>query len=195
MKKQQIAVKYFVSNLFPEQRRIVFRIIVFMTTNNLQIPCQKIISGGQTGVDRAVLDACLKYSFPCGGWCPHGRKAEDGKIPSNYPLHEMKESEYAARTRKNVSESDGTLILAPEKLQGGTFLTKQFSIEESKPVRIIRPDTNPGRLLTWLAINNITILNIAGPRQSEWPDAYSSAYRFTTELIVKIKFSASDILP
>ncbi|MDX8338525.1 putative molybdenum carrier protein [Draconibacterium sp. IB214405] len=166
-----------------------------MTTTKLQIPCQKIISGGQTGVDRAVLDACLQYSFPCGGWCPKNRKAEDGKIPDLYPLEEMEESEYKARTRKNVIEADGTLILAPEKLQGGTFLTKQFSIENNKPVRIIRPETNPDKLLIWIIINNISVLNIAGPRQSEWSEAYSAAYRFTTELIVKIKFSASDIQP
>ncbi|WP_321368243.1 putative molybdenum carrier protein [uncultured Draconibacterium sp.] len=164
-----------------------------MTTNKIQILCQKLISGGQTGVDRAVLDACLKYSFPCGGWCPKGRKAEDGKIPGSYPLQEMKEVEYEVRTRKNVIESDGTLILAPEKLQGGTLLTKHFSLEVNKPYRIIRPETNPSKLLSWIAINNIRILNIAGPRQSEWPQAYSAAYRFTTELIVKIKFSASDI--
>ena len=143
-----------------------------MTTNKIQIPCQKIFPGGQTGVDRAVLDACLKYSFPCGGWCPKNQKAEDGKIAAKYPLNELPLENYAARTRKNVSESDGTLIVVSEDLKGGTLLTQQFAHEYKKPVRIVRPDANPSHLIPWIILNNINTLNVAGPRESEWNNAY-----------------------
>lgn len=162
-----------------------------MTANKTQIPCQKLNSGGQTGVDRAVLDACLKYSFPCGGWCPKNRKAEDGKIAAKYHLNELPQEDYAARTRKNVSESDGTLIVVSEDLKGGTLLTQQFAHEYKKPVRIVRPDANPSHLIPWIILNNINTLNVAGPRESEWINAYALTYRFITELIVKIKSSAS----
>ncbi|KJF44707.1 putative molybdenum carrier protein [Draconibacterium sediminis] len=166
-----------------------------MTKNKIQIPCQKLISGGQTGVDRAVLDACLNYSFPCGGWCPKNRKAEDGKIAAKYPLKELPEEDYAARTHRNVTDSDGTLILVSEDLTGGTLLTQQFAQKLKKPLRIVRTDTNPSHLIPWLILNNINTLNVAGPRESEWTDAYPRTYRFITELIVKIKSSASAMLP
>lgn len=166
-----------------------------MTTNKSQILCQKLISGVQTGVDRAVLDVCLKYSFPCGGWCPKGRKAEDGIIPETYPLKELAECEYEFRTRKNVTESDGTLILAPNILKGGTLLTQQFAHQLNKPLRIVRPKTNPSHLLPWLFLNNIITLNVAGPRESEWVNAYSATYRFITELIVQIYSSATESQP
>jgi hypothetical protein len=78
-----------------------------VTTSTLE----KIISGGQTGVDRGALDAALEASFPCGGWCPKGRKAEDGPIPARYPLKEMDGPAYRLRTERNVRDSDGTLIL------------------------------------------------------------------------------------
>jgi hypothetical protein len=84
----------------------------------------KIISGGQTGVDRGALEAALSASFPCGGWCPAGRKAEDGVIPEKYPVTPLPGGGYRARTRKNVQESDGTVILAPGELTGETALTR-----------------------------------------------------------------------
>lgn len=157
-----------------------------MLQNKLQILCQNIISGGQTGVDRAVIDACLRFGFPCEGWCPKGRKAEDGVIPLKYPLTETAQKEYACRTRKNIIDSDGTIILAPGKLSKGTLLTLNYALEEKKPVRIVRPETPSDRLIIWLMLNKIKTLNIAGPRISEWPKAYRIAYRFTAELINQI---------
>ena len=73
----------------------------------------RIISGGQTGVDRGALDAALKASISCGGWGPKGRKAEDGPIPERYPLQELPGADYLHRTRRNVVDSDGTDGLAP----------------------------------------------------------------------------------
>ncbi len=87
------------------------------------LPIAKIISGGQTGVDRAALDVAIELELPCGGWCPRGRLAEDGTVPDRYPLQETRSAEYAERTERNVIDSDGTLIIATRPLTGGTALT------------------------------------------------------------------------
>jgi predicted Rossmann fold nucleotide-binding protein DprA/Smf involved in DNA uptake len=95
---------------------------------------RKIVSGGQTGVDRAALDIALALGIPCGGWCPRGRGAEDGVIPARYPLQETCSHDYAERTRRNVIDSDGTLILAIGALHGGTLLTAQLAEKAASPV-------------------------------------------------------------
>lgn len=92
-----------------------------MTTLNIQTACQKIIPGGQTGVDRGALDACLDKNFPCGGWCPKGRLAEDCRIDLKYPLTKTESSSYNFRTRRNVLDSDGTLNIAKNKYLCGKF--------------------------------------------------------------------------
>ena len=84
-----------------------------------------IISGGQTGVDRGALDAALRLGIPCGGWCPAGRRAEDGRIDSRYPLRESNSADYSARTYQNVFAAEGTLIISPQPLVKGTLLTRQ----------------------------------------------------------------------
>ncbi len=95
---------------------------------------EKIISGGQTGVDRAALDAALQCGFPCGGWCPKGRRAEDGRIDDRYPLSETPKRRYQQRTEWNVRDSDGTLILATGELTGGTLLTARLAEEYERPL-------------------------------------------------------------
>ena len=90
---------------------------------------KKIISGGQTGVDRGALDAALAAGFSCGGWCPQGKRAEDGKIPDRYPLEETRSAHYLDRTHRNVEDSDGTLIIARVPLLGGTRATARFAEE------------------------------------------------------------------
>lgn len=160
-----------------------------MTTFNKQTTCQKIISGGQTGVDRAVLDVCLDKKFPCGGWCPKERLAEDGRIDLKYPLKEAENSSYDYRTRLNVMNSDGTLIIAPEKLSGGTLLTLKIATELKKPVLVFVPEkqgkskTEIEKIRLWINANNIRILNVAGPRKSEWKEGYDIALKMVSELI------------
>ena len=155
----------------------------------LQIPCQRIISGGQTGVDRGALDACLDMNFPCGGTCPKNRLAEDGTIPQKYPLTEAQESTYEFRTRQNVIKSDGTLILSGVELTGGTLLTSELAQKLEKPFLIISPEDSPDTVLNWITNLNIKILNAAGPRESEWPEAYEFSYQFFTKLIQQIRKS------
>jgi hypothetical protein len=97
----------------------------------------KIVSGGQTGVDRGALDAALAAEFPCGGWCPEDRAAEDGPIEARYPLTPMARGGYRERTRQNVLDSDGTAILFYGVLGGGTLLTLNLCKREGKPHVVI----------------------------------------------------------
>jgi len=164
-----------------------------MTTKNFQIPCQKIISGGQTGVDRGALDACLKKNFPCGGWCPKSRLAEDGIITDKYPLKETEQNDYSFRTRQNVIESDGTLILSPQKLFGGTLLTQQLTEEYKKPVLFLASEPNVKAVINWLIENKIGVLNVAGPRKSEWNKGYDLSFNLISDVVNEIKNQRSGI--
>lgn len=141
---------------------------------------EKIVSGGQAGVDRAALDTALALGIPCGGWCPKGRRAEDGVIPERYPLTETISKDYRVRTRRNAREADGTLILVRGSLSGGTALTRRLAEEMGRPCLVInltrRPRTSDVR--AWLAANNIRILNVAGPRESGQPGICIQARRF-----------------
>lgn len=142
----------------------------------------KIVSGGQTGVDRGALDAALERGFACGGWCPRGRRAEDGPIPMQYPLQELDSGRYLDRTHRNVADSDGTLILRRGKLTGGTKATAQFACKIGKPLLVIdfhgaEADTAVARIGEWVATGRIEILNVAGPRESSLPGVQDETSR------------------
>lgn len=159
-----------------------------------QIACQKIINGGQTGVDRGALDACPDNKFPSGGWCPKNRLAEDGKINPGYPLHETKDRNYDTRTRKNVQNSTGTLIITSGNLSGGTLLTCQTANKQNKPVMIISPaksefDKGIFEITNWIKENKIDILNVADPRSSEWEQGYRFSYHIVSAIILKMQTS------
>lgn len=106
----------------------------------------KIISGGQTGVDRAALDFALNNEIVCGGWCPKGRIAEDGQIHEKYPLQEASAESYSWRTELNVRDSDATLVLSSGKIGNGTELTIKMAQKMRKPIFIIDLDNNNERL-------------------------------------------------
>ncbi len=130
---------------------------------------QRIVSGGQTGVDRAALDVALATGLDCGGWCPRGRRAEDGRIPERYPLAETDSASYRSRTKQNVRDSDGTLILAVGPLTGGSRLTQRIALELAKPVLAVDLSDPPtaAAVRKWLAEHTIRVLNVAGPRASQ----------------------------
>ncbi|MCZ6836201.1 MAG: putative molybdenum carrier protein [Planctomycetota bacterium] len=146
---------------------------------------RKIVSGGQSGVDRAALDASLECGIPIGGWCPRGRKAEDGDIDSKYPLCETKTTGYSDRTEFNVRDSDGTLIITSGPLKGGTSLTASLARQYEKPCLVIDPDESASieTIHAWLIANKIQTLNIAGPRESGCPGIYEKTYTFVRALL------------
>lgn len=129
----------------------------------------KIVSGGQTGVDRGALDAALALGIEHGGWCPAGRLAEDGRVPTVYRLVETDSSYYPDRTEKNVRDSDATLILYRGRMTGGTKLTKRLCQQVGRPELSISI-TDAGRardkIVFWLNQVRPEVLNVAGPRES-----------------------------
>ena len=138
---------------------------------------KKLISGGQTGADRAALDAALEAGFPCGGYCPAGRLAEDGPIDTRYPFTEIAGG-YAGRTEKNVIHSDGTVLFYDLQVRGGTRLTRELCQKHNKPHLLInlsgRKKVAPLQCIQeFITENNIEVLNIAGPRASESPAIYA----------------------
>ena len=144
----------------------------------------KIVSGGQTGVDRAALDAALTLKIPCGGWCPHGRLAEDGVIAPAYPLQETPSADYAERTEWNVRDSDGTLILARGEPTGGTAMTVDFARRWHRPCLVLDLDRRPApeQARVWARAERVRVLNVAGPRESKQPGIYDEAKKFLQQL-------------
>ena len=150
---------------------------------------QTIISGGQTGVDRAALDVALELGIPCAGWCPKGRRAEDGPIDIHYPLKETPSANYRMRTERNVRDSDGTLIFTWRKPKGGTGLTIKFAQKYKKPYFVVdlSVEGDPESVQRWGEVNKINVLNIAGLRESELPGIYHQAVEFLRKLFNKTK--------
>lgn len=156
---------------FPEPRRL----------------CERIVSGGQTGADRGALDFAIKHGYIHGGWAPHGRLAEDGLIPAKYQLTEMAEGGYRQRTRRNVADSDATLIVNLGELDGGTLATQVFAEKSGKPCLVVQAD--PGisegmvdSVIAWLRQHDVKILNVAGPRESKRP----GICRLTSEMLTAV---------
>ena len=138
----------------------------------------RIVSGGQTGVDRAALDAAMELKLDTGGWCPKGRRAEDGEISQKYPLKETPSDDYAQRTEWNVRDSNATLILANEPISGGTAFTRELTVRYKKPCLVISPDVPDEKIkefLEWVTQYKIQILNVAGPRDTSDHAIYMNA--------------------
>jgi len=149
---------------------------------------RKIVSGGQTGVDRAALDAARAHGLPVGGWCPQGRRAEDGTIPDRYPLRETPSAEYEQRTAWNVRDSDGTLIVTDGTLEGGTALTMREAERQGRPVLHVRTDDPvPVEMIRgWGETSDVRVLNVAGPRASEVEGIYDHARRILEALLEQV---------
>lgn len=138
----------------------------------------RIVSGGQTGADRAALDWAIGNDVPHGGWCPCGRKAEDGVLPAKYELRETESTDYRQRTRQNVIDSNGTLVVNLGLLDGGTLKTEQLAKSLGKPHLVLQLDAgirdeDVQQLLDWLQHESIATLNVAGPRESKRPGIYA----------------------
>lgn len=133
---------------------------------------RKIVSGGQTGVDRGALDLALELGLEHGGFCPQGRRAEDGVIPAIYELVSTESTGYPQRTRMNVRHSDATLILTPERRPtGGTRLTAKMALEGGGPWLAADPtgERHVVKVASWLEKIDPEVLNVAGPRESKFP--------------------------
>ena len=143
----------------------------------------KVVSGGQTGVDRAALDVARELRLPHGGWCPRGRRSEDGVIPHVYELTETPESRYEQRTEWNVRDADATLLLFRDELSGGTAFTLQCvrSLGRSHAAVDLGRAPDPLALAEWIA--GFHVLNVAGPRESRQPGIYEEARRYLLDLL------------
>src|SRR5260370_16434417 len=141
----------------------------------------KIISGGQTGVDRAALDAALKHRIDCGGLCPTGRLDEFGRIPDLYPVKELEQGSFAERTLQNVKDSEGTIVIYFNELRSGTEYTVQCCKQLQRPHKLINaanisPQEAAKLIVNFVRENKIDILNVAGPRQTQRPEESKHAF-------------------
>jgi hypothetical protein len=158
-----------------------------------------IISGAQTGVDRAALDAALELGFPCAGWCPAGRLDEAGVIPERYPVKELKKGGFLKRTIQNLHDADGTLILYFGELEGGTQNTLLFCIKGERPYCLIhaseiKMERAVELALEFVAKRKLKTLNVAGPRASKCPEGYDYAYRVVSELLRRLDAASPQAL-
>ena len=172
-----------------------------------------LISGGQTGVDRAALDFAMTAGIPCAGWCPAGRRAEDGRIPDRYQLKEASSATYQQRTRLNVKDADATLIFTAPVQSRGTALTAECCHALRRPFMVVdiaagyitrngqnpqeeqtdatnlsepvKKVMKPEKILAWLHLVKPSILNIAGPRASECPEAAEIVVSFLSTLLTR----------
>jgi hypothetical protein len=149
----------------------------------------KVVSGGQTGVDRGALEAAIEAGIEHGGWCPRGRLAEDGPIPAKFRLRETESPLYHIRTERNVIDSDGTLILHFGPLTGGTLLTRRLARAHSRPLLEIdlQQPSSPWGACSWLRSHRIGVVNVAGPRESSQTGIQDAARAWLGKLLAVVQ--------
>ena len=168
---------------------------------------EKIISGGQTGVTGAALDAAIHLDIAFGGWCPQGRIDEEGIIPEKYNvLQEIsgnfnnEKENYDTRTKYNIRDSDATLILVPRiplppAIKDGTLLTIDEVQKQNKPYLMTDLSealrNNVEHIINWINQNNIKILNVAGPRESSSPEIYQLSLKLLEKTLYDLKYKLS----
>jgi len=153
----------------------------------------KIISGGQTGADRAALDVAIQLKISHGGWIPKGRLTENGRLDDKYHLKETGSANYNKRTEQNVIDSHGTLIISHGKLTGGSEYTRDMVLHHGRPCLHIDLNKTESfqaakQIKSWLAEHKIEVLNVAGPRASKDPSIYQA-----TVDILKTVFYQDDL--
>lgn len=150
-----------------------------------QVPKLKIISGGQTGVDRAGLDAAMALGLEVGGWCPRGRRANDGRVPDRYPLLEMHSDDYRVRTRMNILRSDTTLLLRRGRQTPGSRSTWWIAEAEKKKLVEVELEDISGPAYEYVRarIQGARVLNVAGPSEESRPGIYDQALDFMAKLL------------
>jgi len=172
----------------------------------------KIISGGQIGADRGGLDAAIHCDLPHGGWCPRGRKAEDGVIPVEYHLTEMSSAAYRPRTKTNVVDSDATVIFTYGPLSGGSLKTMTYAHHLEKPyheVDLLRTEQKKAviKIMRWLAgdegLNDYDayvaypplacILNVAGSRETHAPGIQAAVFRVMVDVLMKVNLTSKHV--
>lgn len=150
----------------------------------------KIISGGQTGVDRAALDVALDLGIPVGGWCPRGRWAEDGPIPERYPLVETRSRDVNVRTQRNVECSTATLVLTRGSPMGGTRFTVEFAQTLRRPLLVVdlsqSADDPVDQIAQWIEQVRPAVLNVAGPRESGAPGISEQAAQVLSAVLERV---------
>lgn len=159
----------------------------------------KILSGGQTGADRGGLDASIVLGIEHNGYCPKGRKSEDGKIPKIYNMIETESDKYPPRTLLNIKNSDGTIIFTKTPMGRGSELTIKFCKQETKPYAVIyyscfNSDKNEIKTMItntaeWIKFRKINCLNIAGSRESHCPGIQETVKNFLVEVINELRVS------
>lgn len=149
---------------------------------------KKVISGGQTGVDRGGLDAAKDVGIPHGGWCPKGRKAEDARIPEEYDLEEVGSFDYKVRTERNIEEADVTLVLCFGRLSGGTAYTVNVARRLGKVCHTVnlRKYPDPAQVVERLQGEKGSVLNVAGPRESKKIGAQAITRKFLREVFKEL---------
>jgi hypothetical protein len=145
----------------------------------------RVVSGGQTGVDRAALDAALELGLAIGGWCPKGRRAMDGRVPERYPLRETPARAYRQRTEWNVRDADASLVLFHGELSGGTRLTAELAARYIRPLLLVDLEVpeSPSAVRQWLREQRVAVLNVAGPREESAPGIYREARAYLLQVL------------
>ncbi len=146
----------------------------------------KILSSGQAGVERAALDVAIATEIDCGGWCAKGRMAEDGPLDAKYPVVETNTMSATKSSEANIRDSDGTLLLVWGKMAGPTLKTAAIAARLNKSLFIANMSENPsvGEIEAWATKSKIKVLNVAGQKASEVPDAYNKAFKFLKVVLV-----------